>query len=428
MDEKELNKENTDNYSKDNGLQLKVLKDNNYKVEKLKLDNCANCGLENEDYSLYCKECGSELYIIEEDKSIKASKFEIKNILKISLSSVIILFIISMVYKMVIFKPGTELNKLISPLHILLAMNLGEINIFTTSVFSSSTANIKLGLVIMIILPMIVISILNILFTKKQTKSISYILRHSSLIGITYGGILGILSIFAKNRVNTGDMFMYTGAIVYGFSLISIIINGFIIGFISSFTVEIFKFRDKTINLDLLKLSYKTIGAGILCTTIILTILSYFNKSYIHDLGLYTYVNKVSMPVVIIQLAVYTWAFANLIPVTIGNISLSILGIVNSNLFFDTKLILIAIICISALIFIIVGSKLKVNHSEDGIKIVRQFSISYSLIMGLIAILSTIVATGNGIASFSMGFEFVIAIIVSYIYSFIFTLIGYKLS
>lgn len=428
MDEKEVNKENTYNYSKYDGSYLKEVEVNSYKIEKIKLDTCEKCGLENNNSSLYCKDCGSELYIVTDEKGAKQSKFEIKDTLKVSLASIITLFIIASLYKVFIFKTGTELNELLSPVHILLGMNLGEISIFTTSAFSSATADIKLGLVIMVVLPMIIIGVFNILFIKKGNRNISSVLKNASLVGITYGCVLGAFSILSKNRVNTGDMFMYTGALVYGFKLISTVLNGFMIGFISSFTVGIFKLKDKSMNLELIKLSYKAIGIGILLTTIILGILSYYSKSYIHDLGLYSYVNRVSMPVVIIQLAVYIWAFANLIPVTIGNISLSILGLTNSNLFFDTKLILIAILCMSALIFIIIGNKLKSSYSEDGLKIVKQFSISYSLIMGIMAILSAIIVTGNGISSLTIGFEFIIAIIVSYIYSFIFTLAGYKLS
>ena len=50
------------------------------------------------------------------------------------------------------------------------------------------------------------------------------------------------------------------------------------------------------------------------------------------------------------QLASYILAFANIVPTTIGSNKLSILSIINGDLLFDTKLMLISIIFLSLFI------------------------------------------------------------------------------
>ena len=59
------------------------------------------------------------------------------------------------------------------------------------------------------------------------------------------------------------------------------------------------------------------------------------------------------------QLASYILAFANIVPTTIGSNKLSILSIINGDLLFDTKLMLISIIFLSLLVLILTGYNLR---------------------------------------------------------------------
>lgn len=428
MEDKELSIQNYKNYSKEDGQVINILEVKEYTIEKSVDFNCKNCGLENDNKDIYCKNCGSELYRIIENNDSRDSKYDIKSVFLTSISSIIILFIMATIYKGIIFFEGVSLNDIVNPLHILLAMNLGEIHVLTTSMLSSGVANIQVGVLVMVMLPIVALIVTNLIFMKKSNNDIKCIILNSIAVGAFYSVILSILSIFSKVRINTSDMFMYSSAIVYGFTFLSVLINAFIIGFVSTLISGLLRIKEKTMYSEVIIISLKTIGLGIISLLAIVSILSLFNKSFIHELGLYTYVNKISLGVVLIQLAVYLWGVANLIPVVIGKISLSVIGLGNSSLSSDIKLIIIAIFIISALILIIAGNKLKNSVDNGNINPVKYFSISYSLIMGTLGLISTIIVNGNGVSPLVMGYEVIVAIVVSYIYSFVVTLIGYKLS
>ena len=428
MDEKELNTQKNCNYSREDGRLITGLELEKYSINKDDLESCSNCGSENDNLGSYCKNCGAELYSVFDNSSNKKYSYDLKKILITCLSSVFILYIASLIYKGIIFMEGKELNELVNSLHILLAMNLGNVDIFTTSMISSGAVNIKAGMIVMVALPIITLAVVNLIFMKESNDNIKSISVNSVAIGLCYGVILAILSAFSKVRINMGDNFLYSSAVVYGFSTFSLLGHGFVLGFISTFIVGLFKVKDKNVNIEIIKNAIKTVGLGIGSTLIILVILSFFNKGYIHELGLYNYVNKISFGVVVLQLAVYLWAFANLVPVTIGSITLSLLGLGSISLSLDTKLVLISLILTSALILLVAGNKLKEKYKSEGIKPVKMFSLTYSLVMGILAFISTIAVSGSNAYSISMGFGVFVAIIVSYIYSFIITLIGYKLS
>ena len=129
----------------------------------------------------------------------------------------------------------------------------------------------------------------------------------------------------------------------------------------------------------------------------------------------------------------YLWAFANLIPIKLGIGTVSIISLFNSSLSLDTILILGALIALSALIFIIIGCRLQKNKSND-IKPVIVFSISYAILVSILGFITTLYIGDNvssmisSLGSMQIGFNFIIGGIISFAYSFIMTLVGYKLN
>ena len=114
--------------------------------------------------------------------------------------------------------------------------------------------------------------------------------------------------------------------------------------------------------------------------------------------------------------------------------TISILSLFNSNLSLDLILLLGSLIALSSLIFIIVGSKLESKYKSKDIRPVVIFSGFYAMIMGVVGLL-TIIYVGDNAASMlsslsamQMGFNFVIGMIISFVYSLVMTLIGYKLN
>jgi hypothetical protein len=365
---------------------------------------CENCNFENEKSSLYCKNCGVETFKLNESENKEINFLEP---IKIALLSTITLLIISFVYN--IFVSKTNFSDYINPVNILLFMNMGKMEIFTRTLFSTTQMSIQIGIFALTIMPIVVISIFNILFAKKNK-----ILINSLLIGAIYGILLGGLTIFTRHSLGNSQMIMVTQM-----SYMSVIFNGFMISFITTFII--LKLKENNLKFRFFKLALKTIIIGILIVFVLLYILSLFNKNFIHDFGIYEYVSKVSIGVVLLQLSTYLWAFANLIPITIQTLYLSTINISSASLLLNTKLLVIAMIFISALIFIVVGSKIK---AKDEIK---YFSISYALIMGIISLITKIIISSTQ-SYVIIGFSTLEAIIISLVYSYLTTLIGYKLS
>lgn len=428
MDDKIIVRNRYSNYSKEDGEILKSIEYMDVTLEKDTDDTCKNCKSEiNGEYN-YCKVCGTQLYktcTYNRSKGENNYKISKKNILLTALSSIIILLLVSVVYSSIIFKDLPEISNSMNILHVLLAMNIGTIDIYSSSMISSQAVSMKLGMLILIIWPVISLSISNLIFMKKNSKSI---MVNSIGVGAAYGLALSIISILSTVGSNSYDIFKYGYSLGFGFRTFSLLVNGFIIGFACTFAWGIIKkgkIKNKYINI--FKISVKTVAIGYMLVFALLVILNLSNNSYIHELGLYKYSSDLSIGVVLSQLAAYVWAFANLIPVEIGNSVLSIFTIGSSNLFLDTKLILLAMVALSSLMMLVIGSKLKSKYKEDSIKPVLVFSVLYSLCMGVLGTFTSIILS-TGTTSISMGFGAILAIIISFIYSFVVALIGYKLS
>lgn len=447
--EENSSKSKYDNYSKEDGT-LNIKENINFfTIGKDSLLNCPKCERTVSGKDIYCTNCGEilenvkskrEKFINQEGEKGKfrdiISNFDLINSLKASGLAVVILFALSLMIKFVLVGSNNQISQLVNPLHIMMFSNLASIEIFMSLFMNSAQSSINFGFLILLILPILSFILPYRIFIKKRNTSFIAHIRNSLGVAIIYALILAIISRISQVEVSLSNGFNQIGyGIFFEFSLFSVLLKGFIISFVSVLFMGMKKeYEKENIIADLLKLALKTVFMGYLLILVIGTVLHFANINYIFDLKLNSYISDISTGGVLSQLAIYLWAFANLIPVNIGNISLSILSLFNSSLSLDSVLFLGAMIALSALIFIIVGCKLESRYKNKNINPVIIFSGCYAMIMSIIGILTTIYIGNNAASMLSslsavqMGFNFIIGIIISFIYSFVMTLIGYKLN
>lgn len=439
-----------DNYSKFDGTMYLKNKTNNLTMRMIKRNNCPKCENKIERYRLYCEKCGHSLeditknnlnFIDSEGEKTKfkdiLTTFNIKKAFMTSFIAILILFVISTILKITLIGSNNQISQLINPIHILLLSNLGNIDIYISSFMNSSSSNLSLGFLILLILPVISLVISYRFFMKNENTSLPKHIKNSIGVGITYGIILSILAKVSQEGLNLSDGFnSYVYRMYYGFSMLSVLFKGFTIGFMSVLFLGLKKEYEKDNKfISIVKLAFKTIIIGYIITFVILIIMYLINIDYIYELGLSSYKSQINIGVILSQLAMYLWSFSNLIPINIGEISISSLSLFNSTMSLDLILMLGSILALSALVFIIVGCKLDLKYKkEEGIKPVVIFSTFYSVIMGIIAIFTSIDIGNNAasiigsISTVQMGFNFILTIVISFIYTLLTTLIGFKLN
>ena len=421
------------NYSTEDGKNTQdILRD---KITLKEKSICDYCGIEN-DEGLYCKSCGKSLDEVEhldKGKNIKAFKVEIKPILLTSITSVAILFLISLGLKLLISFNLGELINFINPLHIILGINLGTINLSASTMMNSGSISMHLGVLVIALIPLLVLSLSNVVFIKN--KNAQDILYNSVGVGATYGLMLVIISIFSSTSSSISKMMNYGLAVSYRYNILELFLNGFILGFISTYlTGYKKKYLGQNIYLDILKKAINTIFILYVVIFIILLGISIVDNSYLYGLGLYNYSRNTTF--ILSQLSSYILAFANIVPTTIGSNKLSILSIINGDLLFNTKLMLIAIIFLSLLVLILTGYNLRKKFKDSSANIVLIFSICYSIIAAILSSFSVIYIGGNVsllqmnsyLGNTFMGSGMLTTLIISFIYSYIILKIGYTLS
>ena len=290
-----------------------------------------------------------------------------------------------------------------------------------------------LGVLVIALIPLLVLSLSNAIFIKN--KSAQDILYNSVGVGATYGLMLVIISIFSSTSSSVSQMMNYGIAVAYRYKIFELFLNGFILGFISTYlTGYKKKYSGQNIYLDILKKAINSILILYVLIFIILLGISIVDNNYLYDLGLYSY-NRSNI-FIFSQLSSYILAFANIVPITIGSNNLSILSIINGDLLFDTKLILIAIIFVSLLVLILTGYNLRKKFKNSSANIVLIFSICYSIIAAILSSFSVIYIGGNisllQMNSYPgntfMGSGIFTTLVISFIYSYIILKIGYTLS
>ena len=421
------------NYSKIDGTSTQdILSDKLTLKQKLV---CDRCQLESKE-GLYCKSCGKpldEVETIEKVQDLNSFKSYIKPILLASVSSFLILFLISLGLKSLTNSSITELTNSMNPLQIILGLNLCTINLNTSTIMSSGSSSVHLGVIPIALIPLFVLLLSNVIFIKnKNHKDVLY---NSLGVGFIYGIILIIISMFSSR---TSSMLYTVNSLIsisYRYNITELFINGFILGFISTYLMGYRKkYFGQNIFLDVLKIAINSILILYITIFIILLVTSMIDHNYIYNLGLYNYSKN---PIIIIsQLASYLLIFASMVPVTIGKNNLSILSIINGNLSFDVKLMLLAIIFLSLLVLILIGYSLRNKFKNTSFNIVLIFSICYSIILTIISSFSVIYTNGsipflqlnNYLSNIYMGAGIITTFIISFIYSYIILKIGYTLS
>ena len=409
------------NYSTEDGKNAQdILRD---KITLKQKSVCGHCETENNE-GLYCKSCGKSLDEVETSKKgkiIKAFKGDIKPILLTSVTSVAILFLISLGLKLLMSFNLGELINFINPLHIILGINLGTINLNASTMMNSGSVSIHLGVLLIGLIPLFALLLSSVIFIKN--KNAQDILHNSVGVGATYGLMLVIISIFSSTSSSISQMINYGLAV------------SFILGFISTYLIGYKKkYFGQNIYLDILKKSINTILILYIAVFVILLGISIVDNSYLYELGLYNYSRNTTF--ILSQLASYILTFANIVPTTIGSNKLSILSIINGDLLFDTKLMLISIIFLSLLVLILTGYNLRKKFKNSSSNIVLIFSICYSIIITILSSFSVIYVGGNMpllqmnsyLGNIFMGSGIFTTLIISFIYSYIILKIGYTLS
>lgn len=439
------------NYSKENGNMINKSNLNNLKMEKIEDNNCNKCSFENEKGYNYCKNCGNILYIIKEVENEEKLKNKIKlsnsinfinilrglinkNIIFTSFVSIFILLAISLIIKVFTFINLSPLDSIINPLHIILLFNLVNLHGYSSSIFGSGAINIKLGLLIIIIVPIISLVISNTIFMRKNRKDINELFRNSMGVGISYSLILLFIGLISNVKLNLSDMLNFGVSLNIRYNYLSILFNGFLIGFLTTYFIGFNKsYKKENIYFYLFKKAIDTVLLGYFIIFIIMIILSLYNQNFLFELGIYGYYDNLS--IMLSQLSSYIWLFANFIPVTLQDNLISVFNILDSNLFFNTKLILYSTIFISFIMLLISGCIIKHKCKENSTKSVLIFSLFYAIIMSILASFSILNIDGNISlikinsyeSSIYMGSNIFITMILSFIYSYVVSGIGYKL-
>lgn len=439
-----------DNYSKINGSMNKKLNCDGINIKKDNNGECHKCGAMIENEYLYCKNCGVNFHEKYYEKngvsSLSKNKFDtikeylnFRESIKVSMIAIGLLLIISTICKFVLGFNNYEINELINPLHILLTMNLGSMKVYSSSMTKIGVGYMDFGLIILSILPVISIILANIIVYKNKIKSSEDLIRKSVGVAFCYGGVLGVIALISKVTLNYSYNMSSLGYIVQlKFNFIDIIIKGAIIGFISTYICLNRKsLKHENMYIEILKKAINMVFIGYVFVFIVVAIVTISDKNYLYGMGLSSFIGKIGLIATISQIALYMFGFGNLIPFIIGEREYSILKILNSNIGITTILLLISMICLITLIIFIFACKLEAKYKrEKGIKPIILLSCFYSIIIGAMSIISTIslgeginiMSMGNYSIYMSMGLGFVSSVLISFIYSFIVSLVGYKLN
>lgn len=434
-----------ENYNSKTGSIIKKSINKNFRLNKSVCNTCSKCECENKEEDNYCKVCGTSLSNIErinikegKNKNIKPilKQLDLSSIVKTSISSIAILFIMSIIFKAMVSIGFDDLGYFINPIHIMMGLNLGYLDVSSSNMLGSGAITAHLGLLLFILGPIISLLLSNILFMKNKNKSAKDVFLNSLGVGVIYGIIVFILSILSRMRISFNDMIQYGIAVEASYRPISIFLNGFIIAFLTTYILNFKKkYNSENIHLALLKKAVVIIAIGYIVTFAILAGITLTDRSYLYEFGMYSYVDQISIGLILSQLSAYMWGFANFIPVTISNTSISAFSLVVSDLFLDTKLIFAVMIALGSLIILLNGCSLKRKYKDSKVNIVLVFSVYYAILMGILALFSSVIIGGNLSVlemnnyqgSIVLGMPVLGAIISSFIYSFALTSIGHKL-
>lgn len=423
------------NYSKSDGHLCRIL-NKKITLRRKEIFYCPKCKTKNNLNSLYCKNCGCNLESVVEDKnSISLNKIksniDFKHCSKVVLLSSLILFLISFllsIFVNLIFK--SQLFSYLNIINIFLLLNGAKLNGAVSlgsnfGYYQNSGFYFQLNLILFILMPILV----NMLVYKVLSKNRKSTFNDAVGVGLIYSLLLIGLTFLSRNNYVIGGGFINSYTVVYSISFFSVLIRGFLIGFLPIFILNLNKINNNLF-VYILKsvLKITVLGYFIVFTMVILA--SFININFISEFGISKVASKLNIFIVLSQLAAYLWSFANCNPFIIGGKNIFIFNLFSSSMSIEIKLFLLVFIAISALILIISGNKLRLKYKKGNRYTVLVFSLVYSVAMGILSIFTNInidMSVLSGITLY-IGSSFIVTILISFIYSYVFTYIGYKLS
>ncbi|MDY2736266.1 zinc ribbon domain-containing protein [Intestinibacter sp.] len=429
------------NYSKKDGHQYRKLNNKKFVLRRKNKIYCPNCKSKNDLNSIYCKECGIMLESINKRNcDFKPenilSNINIKDSFKTAGFATLILYFLCVIVHQVLNLTLGDYSSYISALDVLLLVNGGNLSAFTNAgsmgFGNYYSVNLQVSMLILILLPVLCMMISYKLFLKQKNTDELALIRQSLGAGIVYGVILSVLALLSKSSISLGGGFLSSGySLVYGFGFGSVLLRGFLIGFLSILYIGIKKeYEQNNIYLGIFKYAVKTIVVGYIIVFALLLLGHFIGLTYIYEFGLGSYVSGVNIFVLISQLAAYIWSFANFNPITIGSQNLFLVNLFSSSLSIDFKLCLVAFVALSALILLISGIKLREKYKNATKKTVLIFSITYAIMMAVLSIFTSIEINGGSLLGYNlqMGMSVIFTAVISFLYSFIIAFVGFKLS
>ncbi|MDY4573799.1 MAG: zinc ribbon domain-containing protein [Intestinibacter sp.] len=429
------------NYSKKDGHQYRKLNNKKFVLRRKNKIYCPNCKSKNDLNSIYCKECGIMLESINKrncDFKLEniLSNINIKDSFKTAGFATLILYFLCVIVHQVLNLTLGDYASYISALDVLLLVNGGNLSAFTNAgsmgFGNYYSVNLQVSMLILILLPVLCMMISYKLFLKQKNTDELALIRQSLGAGIVYGVILSVLALLSKSSISLGGGFLSSGySLVYGFGFGSVLLRGFLIGFLSILYIGIKKeYEQNNIYLGIFKYAVKTIVVGYIIVFALLLLGHFIGLTYIYEFGLGSYVSGVNIFVLISQLAAYIWSFANFNPITIGSQNLFLVNLFSSSLSIDFKLCLVAFVALSALILLISGIKLREKYKNATKKTVLIFSITYAIMMAVLSIFTSIEINGGSLLGYNlqMGMSVIFTAVISFLYSFIIAFVGFKLS
>lgn len=465
-----LENSKSNNYCTEDGSSMNKSISSKVSIRNEVENKCSRCSNENSSHANYCRSCGNRLhYIFTRDKSIQKnytkessesiqkvtqsskkisinlSNLNYMNILLIPIIAIGLTSICSTIFKQILlvaieseflYEEYIIFKSLLDNINSLLILNLSPIKLYGNAWnMGDISGTINLGLIGICILPIIIITITNLVFSKYKQDKKSNILGDSIISAIIYSCILFFIATISKKSVAVEGV-----TIGLQYSLGGLFIKSFILYLIPTLVVNIMKNCKHEINyLNIFNkcILIISIQAFIFMFIMFIAIASEVsaNDSFISISMLFSLmVIPFMMPII---------GVVSFIPTSINGYSISLFkfkemmeymeyGYILSEFEYVTfGIVLMAIVLLISLFF--VGRSLKSTYRENSLRPVLIFSLLYSVVMGACMYISKITFTedvsmlgiyNNG--NVYIGSSCIAAIIVGFSYSFMISFLGYK--
>lgn len=439
----------------------------NISLRKGNVKFCKSCGQSVQSSHLYCFNCGHSLFNSPKKGSKKTSgkkknmglEFHFKDIVKPSLIGFAMLFVISIILMVVVNSSMEEFLieefdismdvKLLKPMDLVLLLNSTDFTLNTLANNSYGIGSVSLsGIPIVFILaPFLIFFIMGVYFAKTNKKlERSIDLKRILFIGLSYGVILSLISIINRGEISLSMPYIRERiAFKRNFSELTSFIDGTLICVLSlliGYTVY-WKFSKKDRIIGSCKFLFD--GLFLFFSSILLvSITTAIASKLIPEINL---LNENKNLLELGQLGVYTFLMIHLASFKIMGGALGEFDQEKISLLTNTEYIknemgneaLIFLYVMELVVFIsffIYGK----NAKRRGDKNIVYTTITYSILMGILAHITYIKMFGTGSlelfgelgevlsGSVSFGFSIMNTIISSFILSTLSSLAGYFLA